>query len=146
MVKNNQNFVKKTFLLLKYQKLLIFLVKNLLKKLSYFSRCFYMESPICLLLVTQTRGQLPTGCQWDNLILQWKNYLNGNCMFRNHQYFIFLRQKPSILAYYALYPILDTRIYVCPSSFVMFVLRPLKSETGWTGELWWNRVLLILEN
>ena len=45
MVKNNQNFVKKTFLLLKYQKLLIFLVKNLLKKLSYFSRCFYVESP-----------------------------------------------------------------------------------------------------
>ena len=50
MVKNNQNFVKKTFLLLKYQKLLIFLVKNLLKKLSYFSRCFYMESPLYLLL------------------------------------------------------------------------------------------------
>ena len=23
---------------------------------------------------------------------------------------------------------------------------PLKSETGWTGELWSNRVLLILEN
>ena len=45
MVKNNQNFVKKTFLLLKYQKLLVYLVKNLLKKLSYFSRCFYMESP-----------------------------------------------------------------------------------------------------
>jgi hypothetical protein len=43
------------------------------------------------------------------------------------------------------YPKLDTRI-----SFVrMFVtLRgpPLDSETGWTGELWSNRVLLILEN
>ena len=23
---------------------------------------------------------------------------------------------------------------------------PLKSETGWTGEFWLNRVLLILEN
>ena len=33
------------FLLLKYQKLLTFLVTNPKKKLSRFSRCFYMESP-----------------------------------------------------------------------------------------------------
>ena len=38
--------LRKRFLLLKYQKLLIFLVKNLKKKLSYFSRCFYMESSL----------------------------------------------------------------------------------------------------
>ena len=39
--------LKKTFLLLKYQKLLTFLVKNPKKKLSCFSWCFYMESPLC---------------------------------------------------------------------------------------------------
>ena len=33
------------FLLLKYQKLLTFLIKNPKKKLSRFSPCFYMESP-----------------------------------------------------------------------------------------------------
>ena len=33
-----------------------------------------------------------------------------------------------------------------PSSSVTLVLPPLKSETGWTGELWSNRILLILEN
>ena len=45
------------------------------------------------------------------------------------------------------YPKLDTRIsFVRPSSSVMLVLPPLKSETGWTGELWSNHVLLILEN
>ena len=49
-----------------------------------------------------------------------------------------------------LYPKLDTRIsFVC--SFVRpscVTLRgpPLDSETGWTGELWSNPVLLILEN
>ena len=46
------------------------------------------------------------------------------------------------------YPILDTRISV--RSFVrpFVTLRgpPLDSETGWTGELWSNPVLLILEN
>ena len=42
-------------------------------------------------------------------------------------------------------PILDTRISVRTPS-VMLVLPPMKSETGWTGELWSNRVLLILEN
>ena len=42
-------------------------------------------------------------------------------------------------------PKLDTRIsFVRP--YVTLVLPPLKSETGWTGELWLNRVLLILEN
>ena len=30
--------------------------------------------------------------------------------------------------------------------FVALILPPLKSETGWTGELWSNRFLLILEN
>ena len=48
------------------------------------------------------------------------------------------------------FPILDTRIsFVRPSpppSSVTLVLPPLKSETGWTGELWLNCVLLILEN
>ena len=50
------------------------------------------------------------------------------------------------------HPILDTRISVC-SCVRVFVcscvtLRgpPLDSETGWTGELWSNPVLLILEN
>ena len=44
-------------------------------------------------------------------------------------------------------PILDTRIsFVCSSCSVTLVLPPLKSEKGWTGELWSNRVLLILEN
>ena len=47
------------------------------------------------------------------------------------------------------YPILDTRISV-RSDFVRrhgcAMLPPLDSETGWTGELWSNRVLLILEN
>ena len=33
-----------------------------------------------------------------------------------------------------------------PSSSVTLVLPPLDSETGWTGELWSNRILLILEN
>ena len=36
MVKNNQNFVLKSFLLLKYQKLLTFLVKNPKKKIVFF--------------------------------------------------------------------------------------------------------------
>ena len=46
------------------------------------------------------------------------------------------------------YPILDTRISVRPSvrSFVTLRVPPLDSETGWTGELWSNPVLLILEN
>ena len=35
--------------------------------------------------------------------------------------------------------------FLRPSS-VTLVLPPMKSETGWTGELWSNRVLLILEN
>ena len=42
-------------------------------------------------------------------------------------------------------PILDTRISVRPSS-VTLRLPPLKSETGCTGELWSNCVLLILKN
>ena len=42
-------------------------------------------------------------------------------------------------------PILDTRISV-RSSFVTLRGPPLDSETGWTGELWSNPVLLILEN
>ena len=47
------------------------------------------------------------------------------------------------------HPKLDTRIsFVRPSvrSSVTLRIPPLKSETGWTGELWLNRVLLILEN
>ena len=44
MVKINQNLVLKTFLLLKYQKLLIFWSK-IKKKMSCFSWCFHMESP-----------------------------------------------------------------------------------------------------
>ena len=49
-------------------------------------------------------------------------------------------------------PKLDTRIsvrsFICSfvrSSFTL-VLPPLDSKTGWTEELWSNRVLLILEN
>ena len=42
-------------------------------------------------------------------------------------------------------PILDTRISsVRPC--VTLIPPPLDSETGWTGELWSNPVLLILEN
>ena len=38
--------MKKTFLLLKYRKLLTFMVKNPEeKKISCFSRCFHMKSP-----------------------------------------------------------------------------------------------------
>ena len=46
------------------------------------------------------------------------------------------------------YPILDTRISVrlCVRTCVTLRPPPLDSETGWTGELWSNPVLLILEN
>ena len=44
------------------------------------------------------------------------------------------------------YSKLDTRISVRPPSSVTLRGPPLDSETGWTGELWSNRVLLILEN
>ena len=46
------------------------------------------------------------------------------------------------------HPILDTRISVRSSVRACVTLRvpPLDSETGWTGELWSNPVLLILEN
>ena len=46
-----------------------------------------------------------------------------------------------------LHPKLDTRIsfvLLRPPS-VMLVISPLKSEMGWTEELWSNCVLLILE-
>ena len=45
-------------------------------------------------------------------------------------------------------PILDTRISFSFSSLPSVTLRlpPLISEMGWTGELWSNPVLLILEN
>ena len=42
-----------------------------------------------------------------------------------------------------MYPILDTRISV--RMCVTLRPTPLDSETGWTGELWSNPVLLILE-
>ena len=45
MVKNNQNFVKQNVFITKISKTFDFFGKNLSKKLSYFSRCFYMESP-----------------------------------------------------------------------------------------------------
>ena len=41
------------------------------------------------------------------------------------------------------HPILDTRIFIRPSA-VTLRGPSLKSETGWTEELWLNRVLLIL--
>ena len=47
------------------------------------------------------------------------------------------------------HPIVDTRISVLwtpPSSSVTLRGPPLYSETGFTGELWWNGVLLILKN
>ena len=40
---------------------------------------------------------------------------------------------------------LDTRISFC-LSFVTLRGPPLKSEMGWTGELWSNGVHLILDN
>ena len=45
-------------------------------------------------------------------------------------------------------PIFDTRISVRVFVCLCVTLRgpPLDSETGWTGELWSNPVLLILEN
>ena len=46
------------------------------------------------------------------------------------------------------YSILDTRISSVRSPYSSVTLRvtPLDSETGWTGELWLNRVLLILKD
>ena len=43
-------------------------------------------------------------------------------------------------------PILDTMISSGQTPYVTLVLAPLKSETSWIGELWSNRVLLILKN
>ena len=45
-------------------------------------------------------------------------------------------------------PKLDTRISFVrlSSSSVTLRVPPLDSETGWTGELWSNCVLLIVEN
>ena len=43
-------------------------------------------------------------------------------------------------------PILDTRISGLPPSSVTLRVPPVKSETGWTGELWSNCVHLILKN
>ena len=45
MVKNNQNLVKKKFLLLKYQKKKYFFGQKPPQKMACFSRCFHMESP-----------------------------------------------------------------------------------------------------
>ena len=41
-------------------------------------------------------------------------------------------------------PKLDTRISFVPPSSATLVLPPLKSESGWTGELWSNRILIKL--
>ena len=46
---------------------------------------------------------------------------------------------------YLQYPILDTRISSVRTPFVLRY-HPLKSETGCTGKLWSNRVLLLLKN
>ena len=44
---------------------------------------------------------------------------------------------------FRMHQILDTTISVlCPSDFVMLVLPPLGSKTGWTGELWSKTSLL----
>ena len=44
-------------------------------------------------------------------------------------------------------PILDTRISVrFHPSVTLRGPPPLDSEMGWTGELWFNHVVLILEN
>ena len=43
------------------------------------------------------------------------------------------------------HPKLDTRISVLRRLSVRLRVPPLDSETGWTGELWSNPVLLILE-
>ena len=90
-------------------------------------------------------------------VLQWLRNINGR---ENTEYINICNSsylglfgpipylKTANLKNKYLYPILDMRI-----SFVL--LRPapsrsgdspLDSETGWTGELWSNRVLLILEN
>ena len=44
--------------------------------------------------------------------------------------------------------ILNTRISFVqtPPPSVMVRVPPLDFDTGWTGELWSNRILLILEN
>ena len=54
--RNNQNFVKKTFLLLKYQKLLTFLVKK--NNHNFFLGAFIWNHPI----VTRFRCSLQTDC------------------------------------------------------------------------------------
>ena len=62
--------------------------------------------------------------------------------------FVSIEKKNTALACGYLHPILDTRISVRSYVRVCVTLRvpPLDSETGWTGELWSNPVLLILEN
>ena len=61
-------------------------------------------------------------------------------------------EKSQKIIFFSKNPILDTRIsvrpFVRPSVLLCVTLRgpPLDSETGLTGELWSNPVLLILEN
>ena len=51
-----------------------------------------------------------------------------------------------IYSLYSVYNLYSVYSMYSDRSSVMLVLPPLKSETGWTGELWSNHVLIILEN
>ena len=57
-------FLKMFFLLLKYQKLLTFLVKNPKKKLLCFFLCFYMESPTWHVLWALLTSDLTVYLNW----------------------------------------------------------------------------------
>ena len=63
-------------------------------------------------------------------------------------YTLSMRRKGRNLTIIRMNPKLDTRIsfFFVRLFSVTLVLPPLDSETGWTGELWSNRNLLILEN
>ena len=96
--------------------------------------------PACLVLSMAGHWSVPWG---------WKS-LSGDCISsapaRRQQSIYWTEDSNS--SFIAIYPKLDTRISVRPSVCSCVTLRvpPLDSETGWTGELWSNPVLLILEN
>ena len=61
MVKNNKKFVKKTFLSLKYQKLLTFLVKNQKKNCHVFLGAFIWNHPATMVATEHQQQGLKIG-------------------------------------------------------------------------------------
>ena len=75
--------------------------------------------------------------------------LNVSCMhnfFFLYLCFFFVFEIHPFFQNFIWYPKLDTRISSVCSFSVTLREPPLDSERGWTGDLWSNRVLLILEN